>query len=143
MLRIAIFLPWICILILSCGEKLYTGDVNCSECYTPKPDTALLVVNLTINSEFTQVPLVVYRGDAEANDVEYVDTATISPYTLPVAVGKSYSVKATYKRDGKTLYAIDGTKIKVLLVTDACDQDCYVIRNESVNVEIRKKFSDF
>jgi hypothetical protein len=133
----------ICLICLSCGEKLFTADVNCSDCYTPEPDSVDLVVDLTINDEFQAVPLVFYRGDVEDNQIDYVDTAFSSPYYLAVAAGKKYSVKAKYKRADHILYAVDGTKIKVLLVTGTCDEDCYVIRNNKVNVEIRKNFTDF
>ena len=133
----------LCLMCASCGEKIFTADVNCSDCFSPEPDSVDLVVDLTINNEFTAVPLVIYRGDVEDNQVDYIDTAYASPYHLPVAVGKKYSVKAKYRRSGRILYAVDGTKIKVLLVTGTCDQDCYVIRNDRVNLQIRKNFLDF
>jgi hypothetical protein len=138
-----IIISQLCLSLCSCGEKIFTGDVKCSECYTTKPDSADLVVDLTINNEFDTVPLVIYMGDAENNQIEYIDTAYASPYFLYVALNKKYSVKAKYRKEGSTLFAIDGTKIKALLVTDACDQDCYVIKNEKVNVEIRSKFNNF
>jgi hypothetical protein len=129
--------------LCSCGEKLFTADVNCSECYTPKPDSAYMEVSVTINDSFPAVPLVFYRGPYEDKDIEYIDTAYSSPYYLWVKVDRSYSVKAKYRKSDATLYTVDGTKIKLALVTDACDQECYVIEHEKVNLTIRKKFSDF
>jgi len=132
-----------CFFCCSCGEKLFTADVNCSDCYIPEPDSFYLQINLTINDEFKAVPLVTYRGDVEGNLVEYVDTAYESPFYRYVAVGTKYSVRAKYMRQDKTLYAVDGTKMRSLLVSGTCDEDCYVIRNDKVNLEIRKKFLDF
>jgi len=137
----------ICVLLaltaVSCGEKLFTADVNCSECYTPEPDSAYLEVKLTINDSFPAVPLVFYRGPAEDRDIEYIDTAYSSPFYLWVKVGRSYSVKAKYRSAKATLYAFDGTKIRLALVTDACDQECYVIEKDVVDLTIRKKFNSF
>jgi hypothetical protein len=142
-MRWPLIITVISLICCSCGEKIFTADVNCSECYTPKPDSVDLVVDLTINDEFKAVPLVIYRGDVEENQIDYVDTAYSSPYYLSVKVGTKYSVKAKYKRSDRTLFAVDGTKIKVLLVTGTCSEDCYVIRNDRVNLEIRKEFLDY
>ncbi|HJZ40397.1 MAG TPA: hypothetical protein VJ203_08535 [Bacteroidales bacterium] len=131
------------LLCSSCGEKIFTGDVDCSECYQEKPEFADLIINVSINDSFAEVPLVIYRGDVENGQIEYADTAYKSPYYHYVPVDKKYSVRADYKKANKTLYAIDGTKLKVLLVTEACDQECYVIENEVINVEISKAFQDF
>jgi hypothetical protein len=132
------------LLLSACGEKLFTGDVNCSECYSPKPDSLDLIIDLSIDDEFKKVPLVIYRGDVEDNQIEYIDTAYASPYRLYVAVGTKYSVKAKYRKaDSTVLYAVDGTTIKILLVTATCDVDCYVIKNDRMNVKIRRKFRDF
>ncbi|RPI41068.1 MAG: hypothetical protein EHM46_06930 [Bacteroidetes bacterium] len=131
------------LLVISCGEKVFTENVDCAACYSPEPDTAYLYVDLTINKDFPEVPLVLYRGDVEQADIDYVDTAYASPYRVAVAVDQKYSVKAKYRKDDRTLYAIGGTRIKILLVTATCDQDCYVVKNDRINVKIRDEFLDF
>jgi hypothetical protein len=93
MLRVLSVLS-VLLLCFSCGEKILTGDVDCAECYREKPDSADLEISLTFNDEFTEVPLVVYKGDVEDNNIEYIDTAYESPYFLYVPVDKKYSVKA-------------------------------------------------
>jgi hypothetical protein len=136
----------ICLIFLvsSCGEKLFTANVNCDECYYPEPDSADIEIKVTINEEFKKVPLVFYKGDVEDNQVIYRDTATSSTHYLYwVPVNHPYSVKAEYKRNGSVLYAIDGTKVKTARVSDACDGECFVIQNDVMDVEIKKDFSDF
>jgi hypothetical protein len=130
-------------LFFACGEKVFTENVDCSECYSPEPDSVYLYIDLTINDEFKEIPLVIYRGDVEDDQIDYIDTAYSTPYILAVAVDQKYSVKAKYRKISGILYAIDGTKIKTLLVTATCDQDCYVISNDRMNVEIRDEFLDF
>jgi hypothetical protein len=138
-----ILLLSICVVFFSCKEKLFTGDVNCSDCYTPKPDSAYLTVKFTINEDYKEVPFVLYRGDFEDNQVDWIDTSHTATKDIWVKTDQEYSVKAKYRKGDKILYAIDGGKVKVLLVTDACDQECYVIKKETLNLEIRDIFQDF
>ena len=133
----------ICLVFFSCKEKLFTGDVNCSDCYTPKPDSAYMTIKFTINGDYKEVPFVLYRGDFEDNQVDWIDTSHTATKDVWVRTDQQYSVKAKYRKGDKTLYAIDGGKVKVLLVTDACDQECYVIKDETLNLEIRDIFQDF
>jgi hypothetical protein len=117
--------------------------VNCSDCYTPKPDSAYLSINFTINAEFKEIPFVLYRGDYEDNQIDWVDTSYASTKKIWVKTDQKYSVKAKYRKGDKTLYAIGKGIVKVLLVTDACDQECYVFKADAVNLEIRDSFLDF
>lgn len=142
-MRFAIVLVIILALGYSCGEKIFTGDVNCDECYTDKPDEVDLIIEVTLNGEYPGVPIVVYRGEIEENQVEYVDTVFDNPYYLYVKVDRKYSVKAEYKKEDKTLFAVDASKPRVLKVTDACDAECYVIEDVNLDVRIRKDFLDF
>jgi len=131
-------------LTAACGDKVFTGDVDCNECYSDKPALVDLEIYVTIPGNDSGVPLVVYRGDIEDNQVEYVDTAYESTYYLGgIQVDKWYSVKAQYKKEGKILYAVDGTKPRTLRVTDACDAECYVIENTVLDVRIKKEFEDY
>ena len=141
-MRYILFLS-VCLVSFSCKEKLFTGDVNCSDCYTPKPDSAYMTIKFTINEDYKEVPFVLYRGDFEDNQVDWIDTSHTATKDVWVRTDQQYSVKAKYRKGDKILYAIDGGKVKVLLVTDACDQECYVIKDETLNLEIRDIFQDF
>lgn len=132
-----------CLVLISCKEKVFTGDVNCSDCYTPKPDSAYMKMKFTINGDFKEIPFVLYRGDFEDNQIDWIDTSYTATKEIWVRTDQKYSVKAKYRKGDKTLYAIDKGDVKVLLVTDACDEECYVIKDETVNLEIRDKFLDF
>lgn len=142
-MRLILLLGTILFGSVSCGEKIFTGDVNCEECYTEKPDSVDLVIHVTLNGEFQEVPIVIYKGNIEDNQVIQVDTVIESPYYWYVPAGKRYSVKASYEKDAATLFAVDGTKPKVLRVTDACDSECYVIEDVTLDVRIKKSFQDF
>lgn len=134
---VLLFLCW------SCSEKIFTGDVDCDECYTGKPDKADLVIDLTFNGRYSEIPVTVYKGDVEDNEVISIDTAYSSPYLVYVPVDTRYSVKAAYKKGDVTLYAIDGTKLKLMTVSDACDEKCYIVVNDKLDARIKKDFLDF
>ena len=114
-------------ILYSCNEKIFTGDVNCDECYEIKPDSADIIVHLTIDDENPVVPLVVYRGQVEDNNIEYVDTAYGKTYYLYVPVNAYYSVEAKYISGNKTIYTVDGDKLQIKHVSDACSSDCWII----------------
>jgi hypothetical protein len=127
----------------SCGEKLFTGDVNCDDCYLDKPENLWIEINVTLNGEFPEIPIVVYTGNVEDNQIVYVDTVYESPYYIYVEADNKYSVKAEYKKVDATLYAVDGTKPRVLLVNDVCDSECYIVKDEVLDARIKKEFLDF
>ncbi len=124
-------------LIFSCEEKIFTEGINCEECYQEKPDSADLIINLTINDTYNIIPLVVYKNDVEDNDIEYVDTAYGSPYYLYVPVNNKYSVAAEYNYENKKTVAIDGTHLKIKSVRGACDEDCWIIEGQDMNVRLK------
>lgn len=142
-MRSAFFLVLVMAFSGSCDEKIYTGDVDCNECYTEKPDSVDLIIEATLNGEYPEVPIVVYLGEIEDKLIEYVDTIYENPYYLYVHADMQYSVVAKYEKEDRTLYVVDGTKPKVLKVADACDTECYVIEDVDLDIRIKKDFTDF
>lgn len=131
------------LILAACDEKVYTGDVDCDECYTDKPQQADLIIDLTISNRFGNVVVNVYEGEVEDNQVVLTDTVDYTPFYAYVKVDKKYAVRAEYRKGAETLYVIDGTKLKVMSVSDACDDACYVIEGETINATIKKEFLDF
>ena len=121
----------------ACNEKIFTSGVDCADCYRNKPDSADIIVYLTINDENPRVPVVVFKNEMDLNKIEFIDTATGPTYYLYVPVNAEYSVRAEYRKNGKTIYAVDGDKLKIKHVSDACDEDCWVIEDGIMNVELK------
>jgi len=89
-----VFLSCIAFLIPACDEKIMTGSVDCSECYQEKPDSFRLNVYLTFNDSIDEIPLVLFNGNYEDKDIDYIDTAWAengNPYWVYVKVDKEYS----------------------------------------------------
>jgi len=123
---------------LSCNE--YMGlSVDCSECYTNYPDSSDITVYLTINNSYSSVPVTIYKDQVDDNRIEYIDTATSSPYYLFVPVDQYYSVKAEYTADGKTIFAVDGDKLSVKHVSESCDVECWVVTGGVMDVRLKNE----
>ena len=139
--RIILFLLTLQILILNSGcerlESVDIGEFDCSECYQDKPEWGRLTVTLTINDQNPFVPLVIYRGDFENNDIEYVDTSYSADYWVEVPADKYYSVTAKYKDGNKTIFAVDGDKLKLKHTSDKCDEPCYYFKGGYIDVRLR------
>ena len=123
--------------VASCDREVFNFNINCDECDSEKPDSAELVVRITINDENPYVQLVFYKGRIEEGVVEWIDTAFAANLYLLSPVGEYYAVKASYKKDGKTIIAVDGDKLKTRLVTDVCERDCWIIKGGILDVRLK------
>jgi len=129
----------------ACDEKIFTGSVDCSECYQDKPDKYFLAVYLTFNDSIREIPLKLYKGDIENDDILGYDTARAyddKPYLFidDVDVDRDYSMSAEYRFTGKTFLVVDGTHPKAMAVTEVCDQQCWVIDDNVMELEIKDEF---
>ncbi len=64
----------------------WQGEVDCNECYGFQPDSANLIVYVTISPEQDSVPLTFYRGDS-MGEIDWQDTATTNYFTWIAEVG--------------------------------------------------------
>ena len=64
-----------------CEPEDWVGDINCNECFGFQPDSAKLIVYVTIRPEQDSVPLTFYRGDS-MGEVDWLDTATTNEFYL-------------------------------------------------------------
>ena len=126
--------------LVSCDEKPYLGNVDCSECYQEKPTECLLSIDLTLPATGRGVPLVIYRGTVEDGQVERIDTAYWTPYDHWAAVDHDYSVRAEYFVNNATVFVVDGTRAELRKVSDACDMECYVIVHTSMDARLNERF---
>ncbi|MEZ5197398.1 MAG: hypothetical protein R2764_13695 [Bacteroidales bacterium] len=120
------------LLSLACEREGAPGfsTVDCSECYQDKPDWGPLNATITINDQNPFVPLVIYRGNIEDNDIEYIDTATSKSYWVDVPVDRYYSISAKYLRGEETIFVIDGDELKTKYTETDCDQPCYYFKED-------------
>lgn len=124
-------------LILSCEEKIFTADVDCNECYTEKPDSVDLILYWTKNTDFQEIPIILFKGPMDEG--EFIDTFFLfgNPAYIWVKAEEEYSVKAIYETGDRTVMVVDGTKQKIKRVSEYCDYDCWVIVDEELHIELR------
>ena len=120
----------------SCDEFLGL-TVDCDDCWGFKPDSADLLIYLTIDQDHPEVPIVIYRGNFEDGEVDFVDTARASTYTLYSAVDQYYSVTAEYKVDGKTIIAVDGDVMKAKDASSSCEFECWIITDGKFSLQLK------
>ena len=134
-----LFIFLLTVILFSCerNTKFSLEKFDCSDCYQIKPDSADLVVKVTINDENPWVPLVIYKGKIEDQLIDYIDTAICEDYYLWVKVDEYYSVEAKYKSGNKTIIAVDGDRIKAKKNSSECDETCYWIKGGYINVRLR------
>jgi len=121
------------ILMTAC-EELYI--VDCSQCQTTEPTTCMLEIQLGEGSFNTNYDVTIYRGRIEDGVIiENLQTSESINYT--VALNSEYTVTSTFTVNGKEYTAIDATRPKVDLITDMCEETCYWVYNNSVNLGIK------
>jgi hypothetical protein len=124
------------LLTAACDQKVFTGNVNCNECYTTKPDSLDLTIDLTINAHYPEIPVLLYKGNIPGG--ELIDTFyfTETPGYIWVKAEETYSAKAIYKLDERTVLVVDGVAQKLKSVTDACSEACWVEEGKELNLEL-------
>lgn len=122
---------------MACEEDPFLGEVNCDECYTEKPTVGELIIKLTINAENQEIPVVVYRNDLEDRIVEWIDTVSVTTLYVEVPVNQYYSITAMYKAGDRTIYAVDGDRLRTRKITDQCDETCWIITGGKINARLK------
>ena len=128
-----IFIP-----LNSCEDMIERLSVDCSNCYTQKPDYFDVELRITIEDGNNKIPVTVYYGSYEDGNVAASDTAISESLKFNLPVDEDYSFKATYKKDGVNYYVINGTKLRARADYESCDETCYYITGDYV--DMRKKF---
>ncbi|MGW8314854.1 MAG: hypothetical protein ACWGNV_04580 [Bacteroidales bacterium] len=113
---------------LGCETENWSFEVNCNDCYGYVPDSANLIIYLTINQENPEVPITVYLGPAEEGVVDWRDTTNLSEYYLFAAMDADYTVEATYQSGNKTILTYDGDHMFLYDGKNECGSPCYIVK---------------
>lgn len=120
-----------------CEQEDLDYVIDCDNCMESMPDSADLIVYVTLNDENPFVPLVYYVGNFEDGAVDYSDTAYADTMYLYSKVGEIYSVKATYQVNGEPLVAVDGDKLRIIDAQGDCAPPCYFIRGGTFDLRLK------
>jgi hypothetical protein len=126
---------WILLLLLAaagnylgCETEDWSFEVDCNDCYGTVPDSANLIIYLTINQENPEVPITVYLGRVEEGRIDWRDTTSQSEYYLYAAMDTEYAVEATYRSGNTTIITYDGDHMYIQDSGDACGSPCYIVK---------------
>jgi hypothetical protein len=119
-----------------CEPEDWILEVNCNDCFGARPDSAKLIVYLTINQENESVPLVFYRGDSKG-EVDWLDTATTPELYLDAKIGTTYTVMAEYKAGSKTILAFDSDEMKISDYGENCGDPCFIVKGGIFDVKLK------
>lgn len=127
---IMVFTPY------SCEDS--TLFVNCEKCFESISEKYSLELNVTIDSENDYVPITLFRGNIDNGEIISEGTAySTTFYTIEVEVGEHYSAIARYSHGGRIIYAVDGKELKKKLDKNSCDNPCYIIQGDVLDLRLK------
>jgi hypothetical protein len=123
---------------ISCNPEEWQ-TVDCSECYTAKPEFAEINVKLSISNLNPAVVIRVYSGRFEEEKLILSDTTSNETWTAVLPVDEYYSVTATYKSQNNyfNVTAIDGGLVRTQRIRGTCDDPCWVTKGNHFNVKLK------
>jgi hypothetical protein len=120
----------------ACEPEDWMLSIDCGDCYGYAPDSADLIIKLTINAENDSVPLTFYLGDYEEGVIDWQDTATSEEFYLYSKINSSYTVRATYRSGDKLIEAFDADDMELYNANEECGSPCYIIKGGIFDVSL-------
>ncbi len=112
----------------ACEPEDWMPTVNCSDCYGYRPDSANLIVYLSIDAQNDSVPLTFYRGSYEEGVIDWIDTATSDEFYLYSKMNATYTVRASYRSGDRIIEAFDEDHMKLYDAGEECGSPCYIVK---------------
>ena len=112
----------------ACEPEDWMLSVDCADCYGYAPDSANLIVRLSISAENDSVPLTFYLGSYEDGIIDWQDTATTEEFYLYSKINSSYTVRATYRSGDRIIEAFDKDDMTLYNANEECGSPCYIVK---------------
>ena len=131
------------VFFVSCNDRQLFFEIDCDECFTNKPDSIDLVIDVSTKyGKNGYIDIIIYEGKYEDNKIYLIDSANYSPYYVFVPVEKQFTACAIYKNmSGENLLVIDGSRTKLKKEYDECSETCWYVK--FTDIDLRVKFNDF
>lgn len=120
----------------ACEPEDWVLSVDCNDCYGYAPDSADLIVKLTINAENDSVPLTFYLGSYEDGVIDWQDTATTEEFYLYSKMNSSYTVRATYQSGSRIIEAFDADDMNLYNAGEECGSPCYIVKGGIFDLQL-------
>ena len=127
------------ILLSSCEEDFCDDDFPPyapDDCVEREPDFGMLDVLVTINSENVEVPITLYLGNIEENNILAIDTLSVERTTYMLPANEEYSATAAYLGVTQdTVLVVNSDRI-FTSDTEYCDGTCWEVVDGEVDLRI-------
>jgi hypothetical protein len=121
-------------LLFSCEKPLY---VNCEECYPDQPVDC--IVEIMLGSDLPGQPpseITIYFGRMEDGIIIDSFVASYSS-SFTALINNEYTIVASTIIDDREYRAVNSVKPEYLLIENMCTDDCYIIRHNKVNMNLK------
>lgn len=117
-------------------DAITNDDENCDCFLSEEPELYDVTIKVTINSQNTQVPITVFYGNVERNNVAATIT-TEQPYsTITLKLNHDYTYMAKYLKGSDTVYV--PVKARLSSSQYVCHEDtCWTINNNVINLKLK------
>ena len=119
------------VLFFSC-EKPVAGIIDCSECTSDEPVTAILHIRL--DAQLTTVNI--YEGNLEDSILYESITGPYGDITRIVPINKKYTLTAIYYLSAKYI-VVNSVTPHVLYDEESCDEPCYYVYDRVVDLRLK------
>ena len=123
------------VLLFSC-EDIATLVVDCSKCKADEPSEA--EIDIRLSDSYSPIAINIYEGNLE-DSILYRSFTTIgksTTYSLPLNKKFTFTAKY-YKVSGEYYYAVNSTTAHVKYIKDQCDNACYFVYDNTVNLRLK------
>jgi len=128
-----IFLPLLLIMFcMTACEDLYI--VDCDDCELIEPTTCQL--NIDLRADGNVYDVTIYKGKIE-DGLILLNTARTTSFSYTVGLNSEYTVTATVAVNGAVYTAVDATRPRVDVITDECEDTCYWIVHNNINLKFK------
>jgi hypothetical protein len=133
------------ILLLGLLTILFSCEKNglfviCRDCFPEEPERAKIEVRLsapTLSSGYFSAIINVYDGNLEDSILIHTDRVQGEEWTFTSYFNKKYTFTATYVNNTDTYITIGEAFPKVRLVNDQCEEPCYYVYANKVNLRLK------
>ena len=117
--------------LINCSKQ--NDDCNPDRfCDTLPQDGGDVKIKVTYNGN--GIPIIVYNGYADQNEVLFYDTLWSEESTYYLPLGNRYAAEATYNEVNSTIIALDGNKLKESSFWN-CDEECFELAEITLDVK--------
>lgn len=111
------------IAFFSCKRLSDECDPN-KTCYTDRPDSLWVQLQMVLNAENDSVLVKFYKGNVDDGELQWEYYSFSEKIDELVPVGNRYSAEAYYKKGDKTIIAVDGDRLDPDYFYN-CEEKCY------------------